>query len=106
LATRGCRGVVGAGLPRRVGTVERLREEEVREDGEDVCAERGVVLSPIGAGDRIYLCFVVPSLFDPPPHFYAVVDELARMTMGVLGLLVYATSRLPETERSAAGPRA
>jgi hypothetical protein len=69
------------------------------------------MLSLIGAGGRIHLCFVVlgfvvPSLFDPPPHFYAVVDDLARMIMGILGLLVYATSRLPETERSAAGPRA
>lgn len=70
-----------------------------------------VVLSLIGAGSRIYLCFVVlgfvvPFLSDPLSHDYAVLDELTRMAMGILGLLVYATSRLPEAERSAAGPYA
>ncbi len=66
----------------------------------------------IGAVGLIYLSFgglvfVVPFLFGLLPHGHAaVVDELARVAVGILGLLLYAMSRLMEAERNAAGLRA
>ncbi len=48
------------------------------------------------------LGFVVSFLFGLLPRGYAaVVGNLARVAVGILGLLVYATSRLAEAERSA-----
>ena len=68
---------------------------------------RGVVL----AVSLIYLLvgalgFVVPYLFALLPHGYSLVDDLVHLILGILGLLVYANSRLPEPERGAAHPRA
>ena len=65
----------------------------------------------IGAVGLIYLSFgglvfVVPFLFGLLPHGHAVVDEFARVAVGILDLPSYATSRLLEAERNAAGLRA
>ncbi len=70
-----------------------------------------VVLNLVGAGSRIYLCFVVlgfvvPFLFGLLPHGYSIVDNAIHLVLGILGLLVYANSRLPAPERGAAHPRA
>jgi GNAT superfamily N-acetyltransferase len=67
---------------------------------------RGVV----GVVSVVYLLvgvlgFVLPYLFGLLPHGYSVVDNLIHLVLGILGLLVYANSRLPEAERSATDPR-
>ena len=68
---------------------------------------RGVV----GALGAFYLLvgtlgFVVPFLFELLPHGYSVFDNLIHVVLGILSLLIYATSRLPEAERRAADSRA
>ena len=65
----------------------------------------------VGVVSVVYLLvgvlgFVLPYLFGLLPHGYSVVDNLIHLVLGILGLLVYANSRLPEAERSAADPRA
>ncbi len=47
------------------------------------------------------LGFVVSFLFGLLPRGYAVVRNLARVAVSILGLLVCATSRLSKAERSA-----
>jgi hypothetical protein len=69
----------------------------------NVGVARGIVL----AVSLVYLLvgalgFVVPYLFALLPHGYSLV----HLILSVLGLLVYANSRLPEPERGAADPRA
>lgn len=51
------------------------------------------------------LGFVTPYLFGLLSHGYGVADNLVHAALGILGLLVYANSRLPEAERGAANPR-
>jgi hypothetical protein len=68
---------------------------------------RGVV----GALGAFYLLvgalgFVVPFLFGLLPHGYSIFDNLVHVVLGILSLLIYATSRLPEAERRAVDPRA
>jgi hypothetical protein len=50
------------------------------------------------------LGFVLPYLFGLLPHGYSAVDNLIHLILGILGLLAYANSRLPEAERGAADP--
>ena len=52
------------------------------------------------------LGFIVPYLFGLLPHGYSIVDNAIHLILGILGLLVYANSRLPEPERHAADPHA
>lgn len=71
----------------------------------------GVARSVVGAVSVVYLLvgvlgFVVPYLFGLLPQGYSVVDNAIHLILGILGLLVYANSRLPEPERRAADPRA
>ena len=73
----------------------------------NVDVARGIVL----AVSLVYLLvgalgFVVPYLFALLPHGYSLVDDLVHLILGILGLLVYANSRLPEPERGVADPRA
>jgi hypothetical protein len=73
----------------------------------DVGVARGI----IGALSLVYLLigvlgFVVPYLFRLLPHRYSIVDNAIHLVLGLLGLLVYANSRLPGPERGAADPRA
>jgi hypothetical protein len=73
----------------------------------DVGVARGI----IGALSLVYLLigvlgFVVPYLFRLLPHGYSILDNAIHLVLGVLGLLVYANSRLPGPERSAADLRA
>ena len=49
---------------------------------------------------------VLPTLLGLLPHGYSVVDNLIYVVLGILSLLIYATSRLPEAERRVADPRA
>jgi hypothetical protein len=68
---------------------------------------RGVV----GALGAIYLLigvlgFIIPFLFGLLPHGYSGLDNLIHVALGILNLLIYATSRLPEAERHAVDPRA
>lgn len=68
---------------------------------------RGVV----GALGAIYLLvgvlgFVIPFLFGLLPHGYSLFDNLVHVALGILSLLIYAMSRLPEAERRAVDPRA
>ena len=72
----------------------------------DVGVARGI----IGALSLVYLLigvlgFVVPYLFRLLPHGYSILDNAIHLVLGVLGLLVYANSRLPGPERGA-DPRA
>jgi hypothetical protein len=69
-------------------------------------AARGIV----GAVSVVYLLaavlgFVAPYLFGLLPDGYSFADNLVHAALGILGLLVYANSRLPEAERGAANPR-
>ena len=71
----------------------------------------GVARGIVGAVSLVYglvgvLGFVVPYLFGLLPHGYSIVDNAIHLVLGVLGLLVYANSRLPGPERGAADPRA
>src|ERR671910_818875 len=71
----------------------------------------GVARSIVVAVSLVYLLvgmlgFVVPYLFGLLPHGYSIVDNAIHLILGVLGLLVYANSRLPGPERGAADPRA
>jgi hypothetical protein len=71
----------------------------------------GVARSIVGAVSLVYLLvgvlgFVVPYLFGLLPHGYSIVDNAIHLVLGILGLLVYANSRLPRPERGAADPRA
>ncbi len=68
---------------------------------------RGIV----GAVSLVYLLvgvlgFLVPYLFGLLPHGYSIVDNAIHLILGILGLLVYANSRLSGPERGAADPRA
>ncbi len=68
---------------------------------------RGIV----GVVSLVYLLvgvlgFVVPYLFGLLPHGYSIVDNAIHLILGILGLLVYANSRLSGPERGAADPRA
>lgn len=70
----------------------------------------GVARSIVGAISLVYILvgvlgFVVPYLFGLLPHGYSIVDNAIHLVLGVLGLLIYANSRLPEPERGAADPR-
>jgi hypothetical protein len=70
-----------------------------------------VVRGGIGAVSVIYLLvgvlgFVLPYLFGLLPNGYTVVDNLVHLVLGILGILVYANSRLPKAERGATNPRA
>ena len=70
-----------------------------------------VARSVVGVVSVVYLLvgvlgFVLPYLFGLLPHGYSVVDNLIHLGLGILGLLVYANSRLPEAERGAVDPRA
>ena len=72
-----------------------------------VVVARGIV----GAVSLVYLLvgvlgFVVPYLFGLLPHGYSIVDNAIHLVLGLLGLLVYANSRLPGPERGAVDPRA
>lgn len=66
-----------------------------------------VALSLIGTVSLTYfpfgmLNFVVSFLFGLPPRGYTVVvGNLARVAVGILGLLTHAASRLAEVEQSA-----
>jgi hypothetical protein len=71
----------------------------------------GVTRGIVGAVSLVYILvgllgFVVPYLFGLLPHGYSIVDIAIHLILGVLGLLVYANSRLPGPERGAADPRA
>lgn len=71
----------------------------------------GVARGVIVAVSVVYLLvgvfgFVLPYLFGLLPNGYTVVDNLVHLVLGILGFLIYANSRLPEAERSAADPRA
>jgi hypothetical protein len=71
----------------------------------------GVARSIVGVVSLVYLLvgvlgFVVPYLFGLLPHGYSIVDNAIHLVLGILGLLVYANSRLPAPERGAAHPRA
>jgi hypothetical protein len=71
----------------------------------------GVARGIVGAVSLVYLLvgvlgFVVPYLFGLLPHGYSIVDNAIHLVLGVLGLLVYANSRLPGPERGANDPRA
>jgi hypothetical protein len=71
----------------------------------------GVARNIVVAVSLVYLLlgmlgFVVPYLFGLLPHGYSIVDNAIHLILGVLGLLVYANSRLPGPERGAADPRA
>jgi hypothetical protein len=71
----------------------------------------GVARSIVGVVSLVYLLvgvlgFVVPYLFGLLPHGYSIVDNAIHLVLGILGLLVYANSRLPAPERGAADPRA
>ena len=68
---------------------------------------RGIV----GAVGVVYLLvgvlgFVVPYLFGLLPSGYTVFDNLLHVVLGILALLSAGTSRLTESERRAANPRA
>ena len=65
----------------------------------------------VGVVSMVYLLvgvlgFVVPYLFGLLPHGYSIVDNAIHLVLGILGLLIYANSRLPGPERGAADPRA
>ncbi len=71
----------------------------------------GMTRSVVGVVSVVYLLvgllgFVVPYLFGLLPHGYSVVDNAIHLSLGILGFLVYANSRLPEPEWHAADPRA
>ena len=71
----------------------------------------GLARSVVGGLGVIYLLvgilgFIAPVLFGLLPHGYTIVDNAIHLVLGILGLLVYANSRLPEPERGAADPRA
>ncbi len=71
----------------------------------------GVARGVVGAVSLVYLLvgvlgFLVPYLFGLLPHGYSIVDNAIHLILGILGLLVYANSRLPQAERRAADPRA
>jgi hypothetical protein len=71
----------------------------------------GIARGIVGAVSLVYILvgvlgFVVPYLFGLLPHGYSIVDNAIHLVLGVLGLLVYANSRLPGPERGAADPRA
>ena len=71
----------------------------------------GVTRSIVGAVSLVYLLvgllgFAVPYLFGLLPHGYSIVDNAVHLVLGILGLLIYANSRLPGPERGAADPRA
>ena len=71
----------------------------------------GVARSTVGAVSLVYLLvgvlgFVVPYLFGLLPHGYSIIDNAIHLILGILGLLVYANSRLPGPERGATDPRA
>ena len=71
----------------------------------------GVARTIVGVVSLVYLLvgvlgFVVPYLFGLLPHGYSIVDNAIHLVLGILGLLVYANSRLPAPERGAAHPRA
>lgn len=71
----------------------------------------GVLRGIVGAVGVVYLLvgllgFVVPYLFGLLPSGYTVFDNLVHVVLGILALLAYANSRLPESERGAADPRA
>jgi hypothetical protein len=61
----------------------------------------GVVYLLVGV-----LGFVVPYLFGLLPSGYTVFDNLLHVVLGILALLSAGTSRLTESERRAANPRA
>ena len=70
-----------------------------------------VARTVVGVVSLVYLLvgvlgFVVPYLFGLLPHGYSIVDNAIHLVLGILGLLVYANSRLPAPERGAAHPRA
>ena len=63
---------------------------------------RGVV----GVVSVVYLLvgalgFVLPYLLGLLRHGYSVVDNLIHLSLGILSLLIYANSRLPEAEDGA-----
>jgi hypothetical protein len=69
----------------------------------------GVARDVVGVVSVVYLLvgvlgFVLPYLFGLLPHGYSVVDNLIHLVLGILGLLIYANSWLPEAERGAAAP--
>ena len=71
----------------------------------------GVARGIVGAVSLVYLLvgvlgFVVPYLFGLLPHGYSIADNAIHLILGMLGLLVYANSRLPGPERGATNPRA
>jgi hypothetical protein len=71
----------------------------------------GVTRGIVGAASLVYLLvgllgFVIPYLFGLLPHGYSIVDNAVHLVLGMLGLLIYANSRLPGPERGAADPRA
>lgn len=78
-----------------------------------VAASRGlgVARAVVGVVGVVYLLvgvlgFVTPYLLGLLPHGYTAVDNLVHVLLGLLALLAYANSRLPEPERRAADPRA
>ena len=78
-----------------------------------VAASRGlgVARAVVGVVGVVYLLvgvlgFVAPYLLGLLPHGYTAVDNLVHVLLGLLALLAYANSRLPEPERRAADPRA
>src|SRR5215210_8458390 len=67
---------------------------------QSVSAARTVV----GAVGVVYLLvgvlgFVVPYLLGLLPHGYTVADNIVHLLLGLLALVAYANSRLPEPER-------
>ena len=71
----------------------------------------GVARAVVGVVGVVYLLvgvlgFVTPYLLGLLPHGYTAVDNLVHVLLGLLALLAYANSRLPEPERRAADPRA
>ena len=71
----------------------------------------GFTRAAVGLVSLVYLLvgvlgFVVPYLFGLLPHGYSIIDNAIHLILGILGLLVYANSRLPAPERGAADPRA
>ena len=72
--------------------------------------DTGLVRGVVGALGVVYLLvgvlgFVWPTLLGLIPHGYSVIDNFIHLVLGLLSLLIYATSRLPEAERDAANPR-
>ena len=71
----------------------------------------GVAHAIVGAVGVVYLLvgllgFVVPYLLGLLPNGYTVADNVVHILLGLLALLAYANSRLPQSERGAADPRA